>query len=480
MTTASSPSSGLRLPDTLIIVFAVLLLSSLLTWVLPRGTFEVSKQAETGRTVVIANSYQASDQGEPQPAKFFSGDQQPGLFNALFDGLTSGDKNGAAVGVVMFILIVGGSFGVVLQTGAVNEGIHWTTAKLKSRASLLIPVFIVLFSLGGAVFGMGEEAMAFAVFLVPLVRALGYDAITGVLITYAATQVGFAASWMNPFSVAIAQGIAEVPVLSGASFRFTMWLAFTALFTVFVIWRCRRIRQAPSDGDTAVSHQFQRAHGLILLSFAGVLIWMIWGVTQQGYYLREIATQFFVLALLAGAIARFGKLPNCRLNDLADSFKQGCAQLLPAALVVGIAQGIMIVLGGVDPSQPSVVNTLLHTMAQAIGDTPSWLAAQLMLVFQSMFNFFVSSGSAQAALTMPLMAPLADLLGVTRQTAVLAFQLADGLSNLIYPTSAALMGTLAVANVPFVQWLKAMWKLQVLLAVASMIAVAIASLIGFS
>ena len=478
--TVNKQTSAWQMPDTLIIVLLVLLLSALMTVFIPRGVFDVELQQETNRRVVIADSFRYANDGNAQSTALFSSNSDAGFLNALFDGLTSGDRNGAAIGVVVFILIVGGSFGLVLQTGAVTEFIHWITHKLKHRAIVLIPVFVFVFSLGGAVFGMGEEAMVFAIFMVPMVRAMGYDAVTGVLITYAATQVGFAASWMNPFSVAIAQGIAQIPILSGAGFRLLMWFAITALFCTFVVMRCARIRRQPDEGLRALSHQFKAAHGLILLVFAATMAWMIWGVTLHGYYLREIATQFFTMGILCALIAALARLPNCRTNDLADAFKHGSAQLLPAALVVGLAQGIMIVLGGVDPTQASLVNTLLHAMVEGIGDTPPWLAAQLMLVFQSCFNFFVSSGSAQAALTMPLMAPLADLLGVTRQTAVLAFQLADGLSNLVYPTSAALMGTLAVANVSFIDWLKSIWKLQLLLALFSMVVIAIATTIGFN
>lgn len=469
-----------QMPDTLIIVLLVLLVSAIMTAFIPRGVFDTKIQEQTGRTVVVAESFRYVDDGNAQATGLFSSGADAGLLNALFDGLTSGDRNGAAIGVVVFILIVGGSFGLVLQTGAVSEAIKWVTHKLKHRSALLIPVFIFIFSLGGAVFGMGEEAMAFAIFMVPMVRAMGYDAVTGVLITYAATQVGFAASWMNPFSVAIAQGIAEIPVLSGASFRLILWLAITVLFCVFVMARCARIRKNSVDAMAEVEHQFRWPHAAILLVFLATMIWMIWGVTLHAYYLREIATQFFTMGLVCALIATIARLPNCRVNELADAFKHGSAQLLPAALVVGLAQGIMIVLGGVNPTQPSLINTMLHVMVEGIGETPSWLAAQLMLVFQSCFNFFVSSGSAQAALTMPLMAPLADLLGVTRQTSVLAFQLADGLSNLVYPTSAALMGTLAVANVSFMDWLKSIWKLQLLLAVFSMMAIAMATFIGFN
>lgn len=474
-----SPDSAWRMPDTLLIVFGVLLMAALLTVLVPRGQFQVAPSATSSKPVVVPGSFSYADAGAAQGVAIFSGTESPGILNALFDGLTSGSKHGAAIGVVMFILIVGGAFGIILKTGAIDEGIKWLTDKLRERAVLLLPTLALLFSAGGAVFGMGEEAMAFAVFIVPLVRALGYDGVTGVLITYGATQVGFATSWMNPFSVAIAQGIAGLPVLSGAPFRIAMWAVFTLVFLIWVLWYARRHRDRSEQRNVTIEHNFNKRHALILLCFGAGMVWVVWGVVVHAYYLREIASQFLAIGLACGLIAWAGKLPGCSANDLSESFKTGAAQLLPAAIVVGIAQGIMILLGGVDPTKPSVVNTMLQSAADFIGDAPAWMAAQGMLVFQSVFNFFVTSGSAQAALTMPLMAPLADLVGVTRQTAVLAFQLGDGLAHLIYPTSAALMGTLAVAKVPFVQWLRAVWSMQLLMAVLSLIAVAVAVAMGF-
>ncbi len=455
-----------------------MLFAALLTFLLPRGQFSVAQDA-AGKTVVVPGTYQMADDGQASGVALFSGDDAPGVLNALFDGLSSGNKHGAAVGVIMFILVVGGSFGLILRTGAVDEGVRWLTDRLQQRAVLLLPVLTLLFSLGGAVFGMGEEAMAFAIFIVPLMRALGYDAIVAVCITYGATQVGFATSWMNPFSVAIAQGIAGLPALSGAGFRIAMWAAFTLVYLLWVLFYARASRTTVATEQLHIAHQFNRVHALVLLVLGAGIVWVIWGVTARGFYLREIATQFLAMGLLAALIARLGKLAGCDGNSLADAFKSGASQLLPAALVVGLAQGVMILLGGSNPQQPSVVNTLLQSAADLVGDAPDWLAAQGMLLFQGSFNFFVSSGSAQAALTMPLMAPLADLVDVSRQTAIIAFQLGDGLSNLIYPTSAALMGTLAVAQVPFLHWLKTVWRLQLLLLLMSMATVAVAVLSGY-
>ncbi|WP_449360606.1 hypothetical protein [Alishewanella longhuensis] len=284
---------------------------------------------------------------------------------------------------------------------------------------------------GGAVFGMGEEAIAFCIILLPLMLALGYDAITTVLVTYVATQIGFATSWMNPFNVAIAQGIAEIPLLSGANLRYWMWGVFTLFGIIFTMRYAAKIKADPGSSlsyetdqrlrqqqDATVTSEYSRLDSLILTVFFLGLAWIIWGVTSREYYIPQIASQFFTIGVVIAAIAVLGK--RLKVNDAADGFKQGAAELL-LALIVGMAKGIVLILGGDNPESPSVLNTLLFYSGQALGDLPAWLSAWLMLVMQSVFNFFVASGSGQAALTMPLIAPLSDMLGLSRQIAVLAF-----------------------------------------------------------
>jgi len=473
-----SKPAGWQMPDTLLIVFAVLLLSALLAWWLPAGVYQTALDAATGRQLILADSFRLVP--DAAGLSVFADGERTGILTAFYDGMTSGSRHNSAIAVVVFILMVGGSFGLMLHTGAVEQSLRWLISKLQHRAMLLLPVLASLFSLGGAVFGMGEEAMAFAILLVPLIRMLGYDAMTAVLLTYGASQIGFATSWMNPFSVAIAQSIAQLPPLSGTSFRLGMWLAFTGVYVLWMVWRAERYKvKQQATVEFQLQHQFKLGHGLVVLTLVLGLVWVVWGVVSQGYYLREIATQFFVMGVLSTVIGLVFGLNSNGLNAYVESFKTGAAQLLPAALVVGIAQGIILLLGGTDPTKPTVINTLLHHASALIDGQPQWLAAQAMLVFQSGFNFFVTSGSGQAALTMPLMAPLADLVGVSRQTAVLAFQLGDGLAHLFYPTSAALMGTLAIARVEFVDWLKSMWSLWLLLTLMSMATVALAVQLGF-
>lgn len=484
-----------RMPDAFVILFGVILFATVLTYLLPAGSFEtqlVEKQinGETvSRTLIKQNSFQFADDASNQGAPIFATGDTVGAMNYAFEGMVSGNKYGSAVGVVAFIVIIGGAFGIIMQTGAINNGIMKLIEKTQRTQFLIIPIIFILFSLGGAIFGMGEEAIAFCIVLIPLMIKLGYDAITGVLITYVATQIGFAASWMNPFSVAIAQGIADVPLLSGQGFRMTLWVIFTTVGLGFTLWYANKVKQDPSYSKSQAGNAFYKAKEqsitshfnmidtLILVMFLLGIIWVIWGVTQYAYYIPEIASQFFCMGIVAGIIAIVGK--RMTANGVSAAFQQGAKDLLPAALIVGMAKGIILVLGGDDVTEPTVLNTILYYCSNAIGETSSYVNALAMLVFQSIFNFFIASGSGQAAITMPLMAPLADLVGITRQTAVLAFQLGDGFSNMIIPTSAGLIGCLGVARVDWSTWFAFIWKLFAVLMAISATAMIIAVAIEF-
>ncbi|WP_406687486.1 putative basic amino acid antiporter YfcC [Rossellomorea vietnamensis] len=492
-----------KVPHTFIIVFFVVLAAAILTYVIPKGQFATEEITymqdgeEQTKTVLDPDSfsYLKDEDGNliREGTSLFEPGGGIGFLNYVFEGLVSGDKWGSAVGVVAFILIIGGAFGIIMKTRAIEEGILKVIDRTKGKESLIIPIMFFLFSLGGAVFGMGEEAIAFAMILVPIMIAIGYDAITGIMITYVATQIGFATSWMNPFGVAIAQGVSGVPVLSGAGFRIVMWIVFTLVGIIYT-WRyAKAIKKDPKrslsyttdeyfrkEGKVENLHaKFTLGHSLVILTVGVGIAWIIWGVVEHAYYIPEIASQFFTIGLVAGVIGVLFKLNGMNWDDVANGFIDGAKDLLPAALVVGMAKGIVIILGGDAPDAPSVLNTVLYGAGQVVGDFPEAISAWCMYVFQSVFNFFVVSGSGQAALTMPLMAPLSDIAGVTRQVSVLAFQLGDGLTNILVPTSAALMGTLGAARVDWGVWAKFILKFMLILFVLSSIFVITATLIGF-
>lgn len=479
---------GINVPDTYVIIFFVVLMAAILTYVVPQGYFateDISYMvdgAEKTRTVIVDDSFQyvTDDAGNKvrEGVKFFEPYGETGFSNYVFEGLVKGDKWGSAVGIIAFILVIGGAFGIILKTGAVERGILSMIKRTKGKEVLLIPILFTLFSLGGAVFGMGEESIPFAMILVPMVIAMGYDAIVGIMITYVATQIGFATSWMNPFSVAIAQGVAGVPVLSGAGYRMLMWIVFTAVGVIFTWVYAKKIKKNPElsvsyESDSYYRNDFKEASEiqtkfgtgdiLVMLTILFGTLWVVWGVMENGYYIPEIATQFLIMGVLSGIIGVIFKLNNMSVNDIASSFREGSKDLVGAALVVGMAQGIILVLGGTSPTDGTVLNTILYNTSKLLMGLPSAFAAWAMYVFQSVVNFFVVSGSGQAALTMPLMAPLGDLVGVSRQVSVVAFQLGDGLTNLIVPTSGCLMGILGVAKLDWSKWAKFQIKFQIIL-----------------
>ncbi|TMP54041.1 putative basic amino acid antiporter YfcC [Pseudoalteromonas sp. S1612] len=438
------------MPDASIILLCVAVVAYMATVFITPGVFN----AESGSHTVQLSQYQAVNDQQSPPVFAQGGDI--GLANVLFEGLVSGDKYGAAIGVMAFILITGGAFGIIMKTGAINNGIMALINKTKRVEWLFIPLLFLLFSLGGAVFGMGEEAIAFCIVLLPIMQQLGYDAKVTVLTTYVATQIGFATSWMNPFSIAIAQSIAETPVFSGAGFRMLAWACFTLVGLVFTMRYAKRIKTQPQKTGDQPTIKLSLADALTLLVFVLGIAWIVWGVMARQYYIPELAAQFFCIGLISAIIAIVFK--KLTANECADAFKHGAQELLPAALLVALAKGIVLLLGGSDLTTPSTLNTLLYYCASSIASVPDYIAAWGMLVFQSVFNFFVSSGSGQAAITMPLMSPLGDLLNVSRQIVVLAFQLGDGLTNILIPTSASLIGCLGVVKLDWGEWAAFIWR----------------------
>lgn len=473
---------GRKMPDVLVLLLLFSAVLAVLTWLLPAGSFSVGPDG----LVELETFRQVEDSGG---VSLFSTDPV-GYLNFFFEGMVSGDRNSAAVGIMAFLLIIGGVFGIVQRSGAVDAGLAALIGRTGRSPVVMLAVLFVAFSAGGAVFGMGEEAIAFAVILVPMLRKMGYPAAIGVLLTYGATQVGFATSWMNPFSVVVAQGIAELQPLSGAGFRFFVWLTFTLVAAGWTMRLAERLRTPDGNRDfepekslaATVDDQeagLSMSDRLVLAAVAATVIWVIWGVTFRHFYLPEIATQFFTLGLVVAIIVRLSSSRRVSVNDQVDAFVAGAANLLPAVLVVAMAKGLVVLLGGSEPEQASVMNTLLYGCASLVAGLPGMLSAWLMLMTQAVINLLVTSGSGQAALTMPLMAPLGDLLGVSRQTTVLAFQLGDGLTNLVAPTSAALMGTLGVARVGWVDWLKIIWPFMLVMMLMASCTMLLAAWTGF-
>lgn len=490
----TTPATARHSPDTLVILFWIALALVATSFLIPAGSFEIEFDAEGKALPVELSSFSLSDSGAPGTPLFNADPERTGFLNAPFEGLVSGGRQAAAVGIMGFLLIVGGAFGIVMRTGCIDRGVRALIARTESEPILVLPLLFFLFSLGGAIFGMSEETIAFVILLAPIIVRLGFDAITAVLVTFVATRVGFAASWMNPFNVAVAQGIADVPLLSGAGLRIVMWVVFTATGLALTLWWARRVRANPlsspvhdsdrffreTDPQAVGETGFDRRDALALVLIAAGIGWVVWGVMVHQYYIAEIATQFFTIGLAVGLLYLLPGAHRMSANRQAAAFREGAAGLIPAVLVVGMAKGLVLLLGGTDPAEPSVMNSILYGLASMLGQMPELASAWLMFVVQSLINFLVPSGSGQAALTMPLMAPLGDLVGIERQVVVLCFQLGDSLTNLIIPTSATLMGVLGAARIDWAVW--ARWVVPILGIYAALALVFIAAgvLTGYS
>lgn len=466
MTHDATPS---RMPNTLLILLAIAAVIAMLTPFITPGFFIADAP-------ITMSTFRYADTNIP--LQLFAAGDERGFLNLLFDGFTSGSRTASAIGVIAFVLLVGGAFGVVNASGVMERSLSRLVAATQGYPALLLIALIAAFSTGGAVFGMGEETIAFIALLLPLLRSLGYPPEVAVMVTYLPSQIGFGTSWMNPFSVAVAQGVAGVPLLSGAPLRIIMWLSFTVLTMIFVLRHASRKReQTLIVSATSAPTRIAPSDQLMLLAIVATVIWIVWGVTTAGYYIPEIATQFVTLGFVVGLIAVVAG--RITANGAADAFTDGVKQLVPCALIIAIAKGLLGLLGGSDPHQASVLNTALFQLGHLLEGAPPLLAAEGMLMAQAIFNFFITSGSAQAAITMPLMAGLGDLVGVSRQIAVLAFQLGDGITNLVIPTSAAMMGAISMAGLNWLQWLRLIWRFELLLAGFAAIWIAVSVGIGY-
>ncbi len=436
-----------KVPDVFVIVFGLIVAAAVLTWILPGGSFERREKTVNGkpREVLVQGSFQY-EESIPQTIE---------VVTAPLKGfLKLGD-------IIVFIFIVGGAFFILNEGGSIAAGTHKLVRALKGREFLIIPVVMLFFSFFGAVFGMCEEVIPFTLIFVPLALALGYDSLVGVSLTFLSAGVGFAGAFLNPFTLQIAQGIAGLQPVSGLGYRLFVWFVATGLTTAWVMIYAARIKKDPKRSlmyelDKARKEEiakkldagadFTWRHGACLVLLAGTIAAMIYGVIELDWFIIELGGLFFAMGVLTGIVA--GLSPN----KIARAFIDGAKEMAGAALIVGFAGGILVIL-----EDGRIMDTILYGMGAAASRLPPVLAADAMYVLQMALNFFIPSGSTKAALTMPLMAPLADLSGITRQTAVLAYQFGDGFTNMIIPTSGVTVGTLAMAKIPFEKWFR--WNL---------------------
>lgn len=505
-----------KIPHTFVLIFFLLLLSALLTWIIPGGEY-------TERTFVAS--------GVEQKVMEFHYVENINQWWQVFSSFYKGFERQA--GIIVFILLIGGSFWILNQTRAIDAGIFAFIRQIRKLSGrrfmagirvepLILSLIWILFSVFGAVFGMSEETIAFIVVLVPLALSLGYDSITGVCMVFVAAGIGFAGAVLNPFTIGIAQSIAELPLFSGFGYRLFCWIVLNAVALAFVLRYAARVKKNPALSPVYETDKYWRdkhlsnqedipviapgkawwvlaiicfsligfsflypiselkigtlsvirwplvpvlagiyaitgilalrrsVHGFLLHMLTFTIVFLIAGVMAHGWYIMEIAALFFAMGFFAGLSARLTP------NQLVAQFMEGIRDILPAGLVVGLAGGIIVIL-----EDGQVIDTILYSLSSSMRGLGEMATVSIMYLIQTAINLVMVSGSAKAALTMPIFAPLSDLIGLSRQTAVLAFQFGDGFTNMITPVSAVLMGVLGVAKIPYEKWFR--WVLPLIL-----------------
>lgn len=446
-----------KIPHTFTIVFALIVMAAALTWVIPAGEFlrEVVEVNGGSREVVLSGSFHYVERA-PQTWQVFS---------ALMNGFV--DK----ADIIVFILIVGGAFYILNQSHAIDVGVSVFLRRIQRLSryrlikrvgvdNIIITLVMVVFSLFGALFGMSEETIAFVVVFIPLAIQMGYDSIVGVCMCYVAAHVGFAGAMLNPFTIGIAQGIADVPLFSGLEYRVVCWFLLTIVGISFVLWYAHRVKKCPERSPVYKLDDYWRSqqfniqqstlnvrHLFVLILLLLTIVALVVGVLSFGWYITEISALFLAMGILAGIIDRHGA------DGIAKLFLEGCKDILSAALVVGLASGIIIIL-----RDGHVIDTILFALTKSLSSLGEVTSLAVMYLFQTLLNIVMPSGSAKAALTMPIMAQFADLVDLSRQSTVLAFQFGDGFTNMLTPTSGVLIAVLGMARIPYGVWVKWVWK----------------------
>lgn len=510
-----------KLPHTFVIIFYLLLIAAVMTWIIPGGKYsqEISTAHGIQEKQLVFHYTENINQWWQVFASFYKGFVRQ-------------------AGIIIFILLIGGAFWIMNSSKAIDAGIfsfigftrrigHYRIFRKSGVEPLILSLIWLMFSIFGAVFGMSEETIAFIIVLVPLAISMGYDSITGVAVVFVAAGIGFAGAILNPFTIGIAQGISGLPLFSGLEYRLFCWVILNVLSLVFFLRYAAKIKRNPSssrvfDLDTYWREQHMQANGqvvyhtpraswivygiicAVLLAFSckyplttleignivsasipllpvmtglyavtGILalrksvhfyllhlllftiLFLIIGVMGYSWYIMEIATLFFAMGIFAGIAQQ--KSPN----EVVRLFMEGVKDILPAALIVGLAGGIIVIL-----EDGQVIDTILYRLSESMKGFGKIATVSFMYLIQTCINLVMVSGSAKAALTMPIFAPFSDLVGLSRQATVLAYQFGDGFTNMITPASAVLMGVLGVARIPYEKWFRWILPLMVILLVA--------------
>lgn len=444
-------------PDPMVLIFMILVATYLLTFIIPAGEFE--RVTQDGRTVVVPGSFTYLDNIANIP--LFN------IFVAIPEGLINASR------YLFIVFIAGGLFHILQKTGALENVIGVAVNRVGvERRNIIITVGTFIYGFFGVAVGF-ENNIALVPIAVLIASAIGCSSLVGTTMAVGGIGIGFALSPINPYTVGVAQGIAELPTFSGAWLRTLLVLSSLGLLSAYICKRVVKMEfQEPDNAESLSKHlseyRLSRRNVLTLIIFVGGLIAMLAGVFTRGWYINEIAGIFLLLAILIGAIN------GLSANGIAKQMIEGAASVTAGALVIGLAASIQVIL-----EQAVIIDTIVNSLSSLIDGMPSVLSAIMASVVQGVINLFIPSGSGQALVTMPILIPVADLVGMSRQLMITAFQVGDGLTNLIIPTSGGTLAMLALGRVSYAQWLKAILPFMVLVYMLAWVGLIIGHLVGY-
>ncbi len=444
----------LRFPHALTLLVACVGLAAALTHLLPAGRYQRREDPASGRTVVVAGTYQRV---APSPV---------GLFQALV-AIPKGMSNAASV--IFLVFLVGGAFTVVDRTRALNTMVDRLVRRLVRRELLVLPVVGLAFATGGALFNMGEEIIAFAPVLLLLTRRLGFPNVIVVAVSLGSAIVAAAFSPINPFQVGIAQKVSGLPLLSGSAFRVAFLVAALGLWLGGMMRYAARTRIKPEAAELEEAGPIGWRDGVIVTLVLASFAVLVLGIMRFDWEFDQMSALFFTMGAAAGMVGGLG------VDGTAEAFVEGFRSMAFAGLLIGFARAIYVVL-----EQGQIVDTMVHGLFTPLAGLPVALSAVGMMAAQTAVHFPVPSVSGQAVLTLPLLVPLSDLLGLSRQVTVLAYQCGAGLCEMLTPTNGALMAMLAASGVKYEEWLKFMLPIYAALVVLGVLAIGAGIAVGLA
>ena len=436
----------MKLPNTYSILFLLMLLFAFLTWVLPTGSYDRNIDPITHKEVVVSNTYHLVD---ANPQGFMS------VMTSFCRGIVDSAE------IIAFVLIVGGAYGVIMSTGAIDQALQRLIHKLANKSFLLIPVIMTMFAIGGTTTGTWEETLPFFIIIIPLIIRAGYDALVGLAVIILGASAGVIASTLNPFSTGIASSIAQITIKDGLSTRIIAWFIVLAISIVYVMIYAFRIKKNPTKSIVNHLHKDHETHfanlhapvnlqnkmplnyTIIVMLFCSMIIFMMYSISQLGWWIAEITMLYLSLSIASAILTKMSQ------NQFWHNFINGAKDLIPAALIIALAKGVVLIA-----QDGFIIDTILYYASTTLNNLSSTTFIVLNQAIQTLFALVVPSSSAQAALTMPIMAPLADLVHISRENVVSTMQFSSGLANMVTPTSGVLMGAIAIARVSLIDWLK--------------------------